>query len=159
MIARILTTLTLVSHPSIGVATDIQPQSGVWAGEVIFNSQTGCPPQMVAEMKQAREGYSGEPITFPKPFGPEAFKNVDPSFTWQKIAPNIWEGIYSDVQPTGLGTLTIFSKSIMVIIAPDQINQIADMTVDLPQGVAQSMGMAATTCLVRSNVYHKRTGP
>ncbi|WP_300019152.1 hypothetical protein [uncultured Roseobacter sp.] len=156
---RILITLWLLVLPGIGFATDIQPESGTWSGEVTFDSQTGCPAEMVGQMKQARQGYTGQQITFPDPFGPAVFEDIDPNFTWQKIAPNIWEGIFSDVQQTAIGTMTVVSKSIMVIIAPDQINQLADLTVDLPQSMATSMGMATTTCLVRSTVYHKRTGP
>lgn len=159
MIRRILATFCFLSLPTAGFATDIQPASGLWAGEVVFDSQSGCPTQMVDQMKQARQGYTGQQITFPAPFGPAVFEDIDPNFTWQKISPNVWEGIFSDVQQTAIGTMTVVSKSIMVIIAPDRINQLADLTVDLPQSMATSMGMATTTCLVRSTVYHKRTGP
>mgnify|MGYP001792328639 CR=1 FL=1 len=159
MIYRILAALSCLGLPMTAQAADIQPQSGTWAGQVVFDSQTGCPAQMVDQMKQARQGYSNQQITFPEPFGPAVFKDIDPNFTWQKISPNVWEGIYSDVQETAIGTLTVVSKSILVILAPDKINQTADLTVDLPPNMAESMGMATTTCLVRSNVYHKRTGP
>lgn len=159
MTQRYLATFVLLMLPTGVWADDLQPLSGTWVGDVVFDSQTGCPAQMVTEMTQTRQGYAGQQIVFPAPFTPETFGNTDPNFTWQKIAPNIWEGIYSDTQQTGLGTLTVVSKSIMVVIAPDRINQVADLTVDLPHGVAQAMGMATTTCLLRSNVYHKRTGP
>lgn len=159
MIVRILIAFCLVSVPVSGSATDIQPQSGTWAGQVVFDGQSGCPAQVADQMKTARQGYADQPLNFPAPFAPETLQGNDPNFIWRKISPNIWDGIYSDVQPTGLGTLTVISKSIVVVIAPDQINQVADLTVDLPQSLAQSMGMATTTCVIRSNVYHKRTGP
>ncbi|MBW4708900.1 hypothetical protein KX928_14010 [Roseobacter sp. YSTF-M11] len=138
---------------------DIQPQSGIWAGQVIYDGQTGCPPQVADQMKQARPGYADQKIDFPEPFDPVALRGNDPNFAWSKISTNIWEGIYKDIQQTGVGTLTVVSKSIIIVLAPDEINQIADLTVDLPQNIAQTMGMATTTCVVRSNVYHKRTGP
>ncbi|MGC3937219.1 hypothetical protein ACOTTU_05385 [Roseobacter sp. EG26] len=144
--------------PQVAFA-DVQPQSGTWAGQVVFDGQTGCPAQVADQMKGAQPGYAGQQIEFPAPFDPVALKGNDPKFTWRKISTDVWEGIFSDVQQTSFGTLTVVSKSIIVVLAPDKINQIADLTVDFPQNLAQTMGMSGTTCVVRSNVYHKRTGP
>lgn len=155
---RTLATLCLLWLPGAGFAADIQPVSGLWSGEVVFDSQTGCPAQMVDQMKQARPGYAGQQITFPDPFDPAVFDGIDANITWEKIAPNVWEGIFRDVQQTAMGTLTVTSKSNMTIIAPGQINQRAELTVELPQSIASSLGMATATCVVRSTVHHERTG-
>ncbi|MDW3225712.1 MAG: hypothetical protein R8G34_22945 [Paracoccaceae bacterium] len=141
------------------VSADIQPLSGTWSGSVAFDGQTGCPPEMMAQMQSGQQGYSGEALNFPQPFDPVALEGNDANFMWTKITENVWEGVFSDIQATPFGTLSVVSKSIVVIIAPEKINQVAELSVDLPLGLAQQLGMAGTTCFVGSTVYHTRIGP
>lgn len=138
---------------------DIQPLSGAWSGSVAFDNQTGCPQEMVAQMRSGQPGYAGEVLNFPQPFDPVALGGNDANFVWTKIATNVWEGVFSDIQVTPFGTLTVVSKSIVVVIAPEKINQVAELSVDLPPGLAQQIGMSGTTCFISSTVYHVRTGP
>ncbi|WP_299864140.1 hypothetical protein [uncultured Roseobacter sp.] len=153
---RTFATLCLLWFPGAAVAADIQPVSGLWSGEVVFDSRTDCPVAIVVPLKSKVQGYSNHQITFPDLFDPTIFQNVEPPVAWQKTGHNVWEGVSSVTHKTGSGALTIASTSMMAIVTPDQIDQRTQVTVKFPPNLAQRAGIPATGCVLLWSVYHKR---
>ena len=153
---RLIFAATFILLAPLTAQADIQPQSGTWASAVEFVDQTGCPPQMVAQMQANVAGGHVGPITFPEPFDPVALQGADIQFTWTKLDENVWQGVFSDVSDSGMGDIIAVSKSVVTVVDPTHIEQDAEMNVTLPEAMVKMAGMASTTCVVRSKVFHAR---
>ena len=143
---------TLIAAPALA---QIQPQDGLWSGEVAFIGQTGCPQMLEAQLRGRNDGYSNETLTFDKPFTPAALNRLDAAFTWTQLGPDRWQGSFNEQQPTPAGPLDLNVTTVLDIEAEDRMSQTARVTVTVPEAVAGMLGMTGTICTVDSSVTHR----
>ena len=114
---------------------------------------------MLQQMQANAGGYNGHQIDFPDPFDPVALQQHDISFVWEKLATDVWQGVHSQAQTSQLGTIQTVTRVVVRVLSPTQIDQDAEFTVVVPANLATMMGMATTTCFVKTIVHHGYQGP
>ena len=140
----------------VAAFADIQPLDGVWSGQGQFVGETGCPAQITQAMLEDSGSYSGNNTTFPKPFDPVPLVNSD--LAWSKIAENTWRGVFTQTQPTQMGDISASTVFDVTVLSETEISQDARVQVELPAQIAQLIGMAGTSCSIRTIVMHKHGG-
>lgn len=147
--------LALVLSP-IAATADIQPISGIWSGQGQFLSETGCPAQISDAMANNAGSYTSEQMTFPEPFDPVPLVNSD--IAWSKIAENTWRGVLSQSQNTQMGTISASTVFDIEVLSETEISQLAKVQVEMPQQIAQLLGMSSASCAIQTLVTHKHDG-
>jgi len=77
---------------------------------------------------------------------------------WSKIAENTWRGVFTQTQPTQMGDISASTVFDVTVLSETEISQDARVQVELPAQIAQLIGMAGTSCSIRTIVMHKHGG-
>jgi len=140
----------------VAAFADIQPLDGVWSGQGQFVGETGCPAQITQAMLEDSGSYSGQQMTFPKPFDPVPLIASD--IAWSKIATDQWRGVFTQSQATQMGAISASTVFDITVLGPSEISQNARVQVELPAQIAQLIGMSGTSCSIQTIITHKHGG-
>ncbi|GAA3876346.1 hypothetical protein [Celeribacter arenosi] len=139
------------------VCADIQPQSGIWAGSVVYTDDEGCPPRIEQGLAPALtqgDGYEGQRIDFPDPFSPETFAG---DFEWTHVGENHWRAAISKEEPSPMGTISVALLHNLYVRAIDHLESTSEYSITFSEGLAAMVG-GAGPCILRSTLDHRRTG-
>ena len=150
-----LGSLVLILVPAMAMS-DIQPQDGVWSGQGQFIGESGCPAQIADAMAQQSGSYDNQQMTFPKPFDPVPLVNSD--IAWSKIGTDTWRGVFTQSQNTQMGAISASTVFDITVTSETEISQSAKVQVEMPQTIAQLLGMSGASCAIQTVVTHRYGG-
>ncbi|SFI82132.1 hypothetical protein [Celeribacter neptunius] len=139
-------------------AAEIQPKTGLWQGQAELLGQSGCPPDLVAQMSEAfaREaGYGPKHIAFPAPFEPESLAG---DFTWTQLGENLWRAEFQDIKDSAMGALVTDHQIDLKVLSETELEQVSSLRVTFPPALAKMLATDAP-CAVNTRVIHRYAGP
>lgn len=135
---------------------DIQPQSGLWKGDLYVMGERGCPSEIRQGLTDAfaDKGYEAERLDFPQPFTPEGAVG---DFKWTKTGENTWSASGKQSNTTPMGKVKIAFTHQLTVLSETQMDQRSTLSMTLPKQLAKMMGIGGA-CEVDSRVDHQRIG-